>query len=213
MSDIKCIIFDCDGVLVDSEELSNKVLHDMVCALGFTPPLEELIVNFSGRKLKECFLWIEKHLSAPLPSTFETDYRAKTFEVFEKELQCVNGIKEFIASLTIPYCVASSGPLNKIRLNLTVTGLLPNFENKIYSSYEIKSWKPDPDIFLHAAKEMGHDVKDCVVIEDSVAGVMAAVAGGFRVYGLANGHTKNKLEEAGAITFSEICELPHLLKL
>jgi beta-phosphoglucomutase-like phosphatase (HAD superfamily) len=108
--------------------------------------------------------------------------------------------------------VASSGPLEKIRLNLSVTGLLDKFENKIYSSYEIKSWKPNPEIFLHAALQMGYAVDQCVVIEDSVAGVTAGVRGGFKVYGLATPHTKTILKEAGAITFDKISDLPYLLK-
>jgi HAD superfamily hydrolase (TIGR01509 family) len=213
MSAIKCIIFDCDGVLVDSEEIANKVLYEMSHTLGVNLSVDDLILNFSGRNLQECFRWIESKISVSLPSDFEVNYRKKTFERFEKELKPIDGIKEFINELTIPYCVASSGPLNKIRLNLSVTGLLHHFEDKIFSSYEIKSWKPDPDIFLHAAKQMNSAVQDCIVIEDSVAGVMAAVAGGFKVYGLSNSHTKLKLEEAGAITFNHISDLPHLLNL
>lgn len=213
MNRVKCIIFDCDGVLVDSEGLSSKVLYDMTYPLGITSSLDEMVINFSGRNLKECFECIEKEINTKLPPGFEENYRDQTFSVFQKELKCIDGIKDFINSLTIPYCVASSGPVNKIKLNLSLTGLLENFENKIYSCYEIKSWKPEPDIFLHAAKGMGYTAKDCVVVEDSVVGVKAAVAGGFKVYGLATAQTKVKLKEAGAITFDHISHLPSLLEL
>jgi HAD superfamily hydrolase (TIGR01509 family) len=211
MQNLKCIIFDCDGILVDSEHLSNRVLYEMTSALGYQFSIDDLCLQFSGRSLQECFTWIETQTSTALPSNFEKEYRQKTFEIFKKELQPVKGIKEFIASLSIPFCVASSGPREKIRLNLQVTGLLDHFENKIFSSYDVNSWKPDPKIFLHAAAAMGFSPADCVVIEDSHAGVIAGVSGGFRVYALANRQNEIKLKSAGATTFFAIDDLPHLL--
>jgi HAD superfamily hydrolase (TIGR01509 family) len=213
MHDVKCIIFDCDGVLVDSEGLSNKVLHQMTSALGFSIPYEELCKQNTGRHLKECFNWIETQSSTSLPLEFEKEYRKKTFEVFAKELQPIEGVKEFVSNLSIPFCVASSGPVEKIKLNLGVTGLLNHFENKIFSSYQIKSWKPNPEIFLHAAKQMGFSVPDCVVIEDSLTGVQAAVAGGFKVYALNNDHQNEKLKVAGATTFNHINQLSRLINI
>ena len=109
--------------------------------------------------------------------------------------------------------MASSGPVEKIRLNLEVAGLLDKFENKLFSSYQIKSWKPEPGIFLHAAKEMGFEVENCVVIEDSKAGVIAGKRGGFEVYGFANGYNNEDLEKEGAILFSSYEELKGLLKV
>jgi HAD superfamily hydrolase (TIGR01509 family) len=211
MQKVKCIIFDCDGVLVDSEGLSNKVLHQMTSELGHTFSMEELCVQFSGRNLRDCFTWIETQSAMPLPLEFEKEYRKKTFEIFTKELQPIDGIKEFIGALSIPFCVASSGPVEKIRLNLGVTGLLNHFDNKIFSSYEIQSWKPNPEIFLHAASQMGFAVSDCIVVEDSLAGVQAAVAGGFRVFALNNDHHGVKLQQAGATTFSHFNDLSFLL--
>ena len=125
----------------------------------------------------------------------------------------MEGIVSFIEKLTIPYCVASSGPVEKIRLNLEVAGLLNKFENKLFSSYQIGSWKPEPGIFLHAAKEMGFDVKDCIVVEDSVAGVRAGIDGGFKVYGFANGYNDNDLEKEGAILFRSYEELAAIVSL
>jgi HAD superfamily hydrolase (TIGR01509 family) len=213
MHDVKCIIFDCDGVLVDSEGLSNKVLHQMTSALGFSIPYEEICKQNTGRHLKECFSWIETQSLTSLPIGFEQAYRQKTFEIFAEELQPVDGIKEFVSNLSIPFCVASSGPIEKIKHNLGITGLLNHFENRIFSSYQIKSWKPNPEIFLHAAEQMGFSVPDCVVIEDSLTGVRAAVAGGFKVYALNNDEHSIKLQEAGAITINHINDLSVLLNL
>ena len=107
--------------------------------------------------------------------------------------------------------MASSGPMDKIRLNLEVAGLLEKFEGRMFSSYQINSWKPEPGIFLHAAKEMGFEVKDCIVVEDSKAGVKAGISGGFKVYGFANGFNNEDLKVEGAELFSSYEELKELL--
>jgi HAD superfamily hydrolase (TIGR01509 family) len=127
----------------------------------------------------------------------------------------VNGIKEILDSLTVPFCVASSGPVEKMKLNLTVTGLISYFEegNRIFSGYEINSWKPDPGIFLHAAEVMGFSPAECVVIEDSKAGVIAAHRGGFRVFGYAKPFNGNELRKEGATVFYDMKELSSLLSL
>jgi len=209
--DIKCIIFDCDGVLVDTEKIGNGILLSMSAEYGFEMELEQAYRDFNGRSLKECFLHIENAIGKKLPENFETDYRQKSFEAFKTQVKPMEGIVAFLNQLTIPYCVASSGPVDKIRLNLEVAGLLERFENKIFSSYQINSWKPDPGIFLHAAKQMGFEVKDCIVIEDSKAGVISGISGGFKVYGFANGYNNEDLENEGAILFNSYEELREML--
>lgn len=210
---VKCIIFDCDGVLVDTEKIGNGILLSMAAELGFEMKLEDAYRDFNGRNLKECFQEIEKGIGKRLPESFERDYRERSFAAFKTQVKPMEGIVSFLENLKIPYCVASSGPVDKIRLNLEVAGLLDKFENKIYSAYEINSWKPDPGIFLHAAKEMGFNVEDCIVVEDSKAGVMAGIRGGFKVYGFANGYNNTDLEQEGAILFNTYEELSTLLKL
>ena len=148
MNTIKCIIFDCDGVLVDSEPIANQTLLSMAKEHGLQMTLKEAIKVFSGRELKDCFKQIERLINKKLPDNFEKEFRQKTFEKFRTELKPVKGVKEFINALNISYCVASSGPVEKIKLNLTITGLIEKFEHKIFSSYQINSWKPDPGIFL-----------------------------------------------------------------
>lgn len=210
---VKCIIFDCDGVLVDTEKIGNEILLLMAAEYGFNMKIEEAYSSFNGRKLKDCFLHIENAIGKKLPDAFEADYRQKTFEAFKTQVQPMEGVIDFIEKLKIPYCVASSGPVDKIRLNLEVAGLLDKFEGKIYSSYQINSWKPEPGIFLHAAKEMNFNVEDCVVIEDSKAGVKAGISGGFKVYGFANGSNNEDLENEGATVFKSYQELETILKI
>lgn len=210
---IKCIIFDCDGVLVDTEKIGNEILLSMAAEHGFEMKIEDAYRNFNGRNLKDCFRHIEEAIAKKLPESFENEYREKSFNAFKTQVQPMEGVIDFIDSLEIPYCVASSGPVEKIRLNLETAGLLDKFENKIFSSYQIKSWKPDPGIFLHAAKEMGFSVQDCIVVEDSKAGVIAGKSGGFAVYGLANENNKIDLLEEGAIVFENFEQLRQLTGL
>lgn len=208
---IKCIIFDCDGVLVDTEKIGNGILLEMALEHGFEMELEDAYRSFNGRNLKDCFRHIEEAIDQKLPETFEAEYRDRSFTAFKTQVKPMKGVVDFIENLKIPYCVASSGPVEKIRLNLEVSGLIDKFEGKIFSSYQINSWKPEPDIFLHAAKVMGFEVQDCIVLEDSKAGVQAGRNGGFKVYGFANGYNNEDLEEEGAILFHSYEELSGLL--
>jgi HAD superfamily hydrolase (TIGR01509 family) len=210
---VKCIIFDCDGVLVDTEKIGNEILLTMASEHGFEMKIEDAYRNFNGRNLKDCFRHIESAIDKKLPVNFESEYRERSFSAFKTQVKPVEGVEDFIAQLKIPFCVASSGPVDKIRLNLETAGLLDKFENKIFSSYQIKSWKPDPEIFLFAAKEMGFDVKDCIVVEDSKAGVKAGISGGFKVYSFANEYNNDELEQEGAILFKNFEELKSILKM
>lgn len=204
MSKYKCIIFDCDGVLVDSEFIAISVLVDMANVLETGLDVKECLISFKGKSLKSCMDSISKHLGTPLPSNFESEYRKKTFEAFRKDMKPIKGVRHLIENLKIPFCVASSGPENKIRLNLEVTGLLSYFEGNIFSCYTIQKWKPEPDVFLWAAKTMGFKPDDCLVIEDSVSGVRAAKIGGFDVFGYTEHDYKNELEALATKTFDSM---------
>lgn len=204
MSKYKCIIFDCDGVLVDSEFIAISVLVDMANVLETGLDVKECLISFKGKSLKSCMDSISKHLGKPLPSNFEYEYRKKTFEAFRKDMKPIKGVRHLIENLKIPFCVASSGPENKIRLNLEVTGLLSYFEGNIFSCYTIQKWKPEPDVFLWAAKTMGFKPDDCLVIEDSVSGVRAAKIGGFDVFGYTEHDYKNELEALATKTFDSM---------
>ncbi|MBU2060220.1 MAG: HAD family hydrolase, partial [Bacteroidetes bacterium] len=181
----KCILFDCDGVLVDSEKISIGTLVSMAQELNIPLQEEEAMRLFLGKSLEFCFEYIQSLTDKKLPINFEEDFRMRSFKAFKSNLQPVAGVPQLINKLKVPFCVASNGPADKIRLNLETTHLLEQFEGNIFSAYDINSWKPDPQLYLHAAKTMGFEPKDCVVIEDSPVGVQAAIAGGFTVYGYA----------------------------
>ena len=207
----KCILFDCDGVLVDTEAISVQVLCELSASLGLQLEFNHAIEVFTGLSLISCFQYIQNRVGVALPSDFEQRFRKRTFELFERELTVIPGIHEVIENLQVPFCVASSGPQHKIALNLKLTGLYSHFEGNIFSCFDLQKWKPDPAIFLHAAKTMGFKPEECVVIEDSVPGVKAAIAGGFDVYALATPHTEERLSELGANLFYTMKDLLPLL--
>ena len=211
MSKYKCIIFDCDGVLIDSESIAIGVLVDMANDIGANMDFQESLVSLKGRSLNLCLEGVSKRINKPLPINFEQDYRINTFEAFRKNIQPIKGIKDVVENLTIPFCVASSGPENKIRLNLDITGLLPFFEGNIFSCYAIQKWKPEPDIFLWAAKTMGFKPDECLVVEDSVSGVKAAKAGRFDVFGYTEHDYKDELQHEATKTFNSMDKLLEML--
>ncbi|PLZ81353.1 sugar transferase [Fischerella muscicola CCMEE 5323] len=205
------VIFDCDGVLVDSETLSNCVLVEFVAELGLALELEEAILLFKGCKMADCVAVIEQRLGKTVPQDFVTQLRARTAKAFEHELRPVDGIQTALDKINLPICVASSGPLEKIKLALRVTNLLPRFEGRIFSSYEIGSWKPAPDLFLHAAKNMGVQATSCTVVEDSVLGVRAGLATDTKVLCYTDRGETTQLEASGVYVFHSMYQLPFLL--
>ena len=203
----KCIIFDCDGVLVDSEPITARLLIKMSKEIGVDIDLEFVEANFTGNSWAGCVALIEAKGNTTVPENFEQEYRRRSAEAFTKEIQPIKGIPELINSLNIPFAVASSGPVHKIRLNLGLIGLLDKFEGNIFSCWDIQIWKPDPAIYLRTAEAMGFAPKDCVVVEDSLFGVKAGVAGGFRTFGYATKHTAPALKAAGAEIIYDMEEL------
>ena len=208
----KCIIFDCDGVLVDSEEISNSVLIQMANEIGAEIKMGYAIENFAGKSLKSSLEYIEKLTKKPLPNTFEQEYRNRTYSAFKTDLKPINGVHTLLNQISVPFCVASSGPIDKIRLNLKTTNLIQKFENRMFSSYEIGSWKPNPEIFEYAAKQMGFKPSECAVIEDSLAGIRAGKKGGFEVFGFATNKNKTEFIKEGAKVFFEMDKLFELLR-
>ncbi|MCB0399553.1 MAG: HAD-IA family hydrolase [Winogradskyella sp.] len=213
MSKYKCIIFDCDGVLVDSEPLSNQVMVDLANTFGANIDLDYAYQHFIGNSFNECANKISKLITQELPNDFEEQYRKESFKRFKKEIKPIEGVKEVLQDLEIPFCVASSGPVNKIKLNLELTGLLPFFQEKtIFSCYTINRWKPDPAVFLWASETMGFTIDECLVIEDSSIGIEAALRGGFDVFGFTAHDYKGELHKKATKTFSNMKSLKELLK-
>ncbi len=177
---IKCLIFDCDGTLVDSEYLCNLGLEIKLRDYGIESSANTMMEKYRGGKLADILQSIEKEHNISLKENFISEYRKLVHELFEKELTPCKGVPEFLNQNTLPVCVASSGPADKINKALEITDLKKYFGNNIFSSYEINSWKPDPDIFLYAAEKMGVFPKECLVIEDSTKGLESGLAAGMK---------------------------------
>lgn len=176
--DIKCVIFDCDGTLVDSEYLCNLGLKIKLNDYGVETSATEMMKKFRGGELVKILRKLEEQYKIKLDSDFIPSYRALVDELFEEHLKPCEGVSDALADIQLPKCVASSGPIEKIYRALSITGLEKHFNEQIYSSYDVGSWKPDPGIFLHAAKAMGHFPYNCAVVEDSLIGISAAKAAG-----------------------------------
>jgi HAD superfamily hydrolase (TIGR01509 family) len=206
------VIFDSDGTLVDSERLGNRVLVDYLADLGLSLSLEEALVQFRGGKMADTLLYIEQRLGRRLPDDFTVKFRARMESVFYECLEPMPGIESVLQSLSLPFCVASSGPREKIELSLRATGLFSYFQGRIFSAYELGKWKPEPDLFLHAAQVMGVPPEGCAVVEDSIKGVQAGIAAGMTVFGYAHPENNAQLEDLGVRLFAHMDELLPLLQ-
>lgn len=186
-NNIQAIIFDCDGTLVDSEVPGMDVLHAHACALGLDFTREQAHRRFRGVRMADCIAWIGAQLQHK-PDGFEVDFarsvRSAQAERFSEGLAVIPGAFELLERLTIPFCVATNGPREKVELTLGLTGLLKYFPDRLFSAYEVGSYKPDPGLFLHAAKVMGVAPQRCAVVEDSLPGIQAGLAAGMQVYAL-----------------------------
>jgi HAD superfamily hydrolase (TIGR01509 family) len=205
------VIFDCDGVLVDTEPSANRVLAELLTAAGLPTTPEESMRTYMGRSWASCMTIAAERLGRPLPASLRDDYKAGVRQAWATELRPVDGIVEALDRIELPSCVASSGEHERMRFTLGHTGLLARFEGRIYSATEVEHGKTAPDLFLHAAASMGFEPRATTVIEDTVPGVQAGRAAGMRVLAYA-GHTPAAdLEAAGGEVFGDMRELPELL--
>ena len=210
---IELVIFDSDGVLVDSEIIANRVMAEAATAAGAPMDLHETIALFRGRNMAFCIEEIERRSGRVIEEGFAAEVRRATALAFDHELKAVEGVHEALDLIRQPYCVASNGPMEKLAHALGLTGLYPRFEGRIFSAYEVGHWKPDPGLFLHAAQALGTDPARCIVVEDSISGVTAAKAAGMRVLGYAGEgpHAAKALHAAEAEVFDHMRDLPRLL--
>ena len=208
------IIFDSDGVLVDSERIAQTVLARAASEEGAAIDVGEAIRSFRGVKIADCVREIERRSGRSVPENFIADIRHATALAFDAELKPVDGIHAALAKITVPVCVASNGPMSKLTHTLGLTKLLSRFEGRIFSAYEVGSWKPDPGLFLHAAQTLGVHPSRCVVVEDSLSGILAAKAAGMPVLGFTGGDPEAE-RELGAVCadlFHRMSDLPALLQ-
>lgn len=205
------VIFDNDGVLVDSEGHAQLVLSKLLTELGLPTTPEECFAQFLGSSLASIRTLAEQRRARPLPSDFEVSYERDLFAIFRTSLRPVPGVAEVLAGLEVPRCVASSGSHERIRVALTATGLLDRFGGRIFSATDVARGKPAPDLFLHAARALGADPARCAVIEDSRVGVEAANAAGMTAFGFARITPADELRLASGGVFCAMEELPALL--
>ncbi len=204
------VIFDCDGVLVDSERLAVRTEAEILSGLGWPLTEADIVERFVGRSASYMHRSIERQLgrSVDWESEFESRYR----KVFESELVPVAGVVEALDAITIPWCVASSGSHQKMEFTLGICGLFDRCRGRIFSVDDVERGKPSPDIFLHAADRMGVRAERCAVVEDSVLGVEAALAAGMSCFAFAGGVTgATKLARDAVSVFDDMRDLPALL--
>jgi HAD superfamily hydrolase (TIGR01509 family) len=217
MTAAQLVIFDADGVLVDSEVISNRVLARLLTSAGLPMTLAETRRDYQGLLLDEITTVTERRLGHRLPDGFLARFQTERAEEFRRELKPVRGAAEAIRLIQragLRVCVASQGTLAKTRMTLALTGLdrlIP--ADAVFSAYSVPRGKPHPDVFLHAGERMGAEPGDCVVVEDTASGVTAAVAAGMRVLGYAAHSDEAALKRAGAEILHTLDELPPLLGL
>jgi len=212
--DLELIIFDCDGVLVDSERLANEVFAGVleeVCGLQFT--LEDMFDTFVGHSRLQCLQKIEALIGEPPPDELDRRYQRDINHALAQSVAAIDGIEAVLEQLSLPCCVASSGSHEKMQMTLGKTGLIDYFDGNIFSTSDVERGKPHPDIYLHAAASMGvDDPARCLVIEDSPIGVTGAVAAEMKVFGFAELMPAHRLQASGAhLVFERMRDLPELI--
>ncbi|WP_329621564.1 HAD family hydrolase [Streptomyces sp. NBC_01255] len=209
---VELVIFDCDGVLVDSERIYCRVDREVFASLGAEFTEAEVIEHFVGSSHEMLTAIVEERRGRPLEPGWQTPFKQRYDDVLDAELTAVEGITHVLDTLPLPYCLASNSSHAGIRKNLGRTGLLDRFEGRMFSARDVARGKPAPDLFLHAAATMGVPPERCAVVEDSPYGVQAARAAGMRAFGYCGGLTRaDRLMGPRTVVFDDMRELPKLL--
>lgn len=208
------IIFDCDGVLVDSERLVTRIEAELLTRWGYPRTPDQLRLEFKGCAFPDMARTLEQRLAGRLPADWMYLWAMETANGFRAELREVRGVRAVLEQLYAagtPLCVASQSPLPRVRISLGLCDLERYFQGRVFCSSMVARPKPAPDLFLHAAASLGAAPERCTVIEDSPSGVKAAVAAGMRVFGYAADEDAERLAAAGARVFHDMAELPILI--
>ena len=214
------VLFDCDGVLVDSEPITNGVLRDMLEERGWTLSSADCMALFVGKAVKDEAAAIEAHTGRPLTESWMLEFRARRNEALAEGLLAVHGAVEAVSQIHTAYkgriACASGADRFKVELQLEKCGLMPFFKDRIFSGHELPRSKPAPDVYLAAAAALGVDPKRCAVVEDTITGVAAGVAAGCTVFGYSPAELGHDAPQAllttGAVhVFTDMADLPALL--
>lgn len=217
MKSFSLLIFDCDGVLIESERLANEVEVQALQSMGHDITLDEYMDLALGRQNELVAKLLAEEKRIHLPENFWEEMAVELAATFEKELQPVRGVREVLQMLSLPKCVASSSTVERLKHTLQITGLLEFFPEAVFSTQFVKEGKPAPDIYLYAAQKMGIPPAECLVIEDSLAGVEAGLRAGMEVWGFCGAqHITSKrrqfIEKSGVThVFEDMHDLLDLL--
>jgi HAD superfamily hydrolase (TIGR01509 family) len=210
---IKAIIFDCDGVLVETEPIAIKVLVECLEDIGIHIDFNKALYDCRGGNLNDHLLKYSSQYKVDVPENFVADFRERMYIRFEDGVNAVPGVKEIMKDLRLPFSVASNGPMKKMEVTLEMSGLYNYFKGQIYSAYDIGAWKPDPKIYLIVAEKMGLEPSDCLVIEDSAPGIQAGLDAGMQVWAYAEEGREEELSATGAHKiFNSMGDVLKLLK-
>lgn len=211
MNQVECVLFDCDGTLVDSEVLCSKAYVHMFAHYGIELALEEVFKKYKGIKLYEIIELVNAEHGVNLPaSDLEPIFRQEVARLFDAELQPIAGARELLAQMNTPMCTVSNGPVSKMQHSLGLTDMLSYFDDRLFSGYDIQRWKPDPAIVFHAAQQMQVPVERCILVDDSVAGAQAGIAAGIPVFYFCADPHNQPIDHPLVTTFDDLAQLPAL---
>ncbi|MDN0086939.1 6-phosphogluconate phosphatase [Yersinia nurmii] len=211
MSQIQCVMFDCDGTLVDSEVLCCRAYVLLFAQYGIHLSLESVIKRFKGIKLYEIIECVSREYDLNQPvAEMERIYRQEVARLFDSELQPIPGANSLLQTINVPVCVVSNGPVSKMEHSLGLTDLRHYFANNLYSGYDIQRWKPDPALIHHAANKMQVPVETCILVEDSLAGAQAGIAAGIPVFYYCADPHNQPIDHPSVTTFYDMQQLPEL---
>ncbi len=206
------VIWDCDGVLVDSEWLGAKAFMEIINELGGNVSVEYVYNTLKGGSIHKSVSFVHEHVDVPLEFDIEEIYRKRSDELFERELKAINGVDIILQKITGKRCIASNAPKVKIFKNLSITDLKQYFSDEdIFSAHDINAFKPMPDLFLYAAAMMGIAPEKCVVIEDSIHGAEAAKRAGMKCFGFTEATDPTEFLKQNAVPFDNMIDLLHLI--